>query len=188
MSLTKTFPFSNLVNPKDLKATRLTQPSSSPSISDDSSDPSTSNKTKTFNGALYKFVLSSTPNNYWGPDMVEDLPDVTSVETDGDTATFSVVVSGNPLSAFVYEWYENGETVTPSVTRVVQDTPSGSILTIPSVIQDDVDSEFSVRITNPYNDPAPDLVNYLTSNTSSLSIETPLYHPDVLFTIVGAIQ
>lgn len=187
MAQVQTFPFSNLVNPVDNRASRLTTSGEPSNISDDSSTPETRAKTKIFNGQLYQETLLTSPNQYYGPIIVVGLPTTSSVASYGQQLDLDVLVRGYPINEFTFQWYQNGTAFNGSAGYVITNNPSGSVLTISSVQASDDDDTYTLRISSPYNDPSADPTNYVETSTH-VYIDQNLYHPDVLFTVVGAIQ
>lgn len=187
MAQVQTFPFSNLVSPVDNRASRLTTSGEPSNISDASSTPETRARTKIFNGQLYQETLLTSPNPYYGPIIVVGLPTTSSVAQYGQQLDLDVLVRGYPINEFTFQWYQNGTAFNGSAGYVITNNPSGSVLTISSVQASDDDDTYTLRISSPYNDPSTDPTNYVETSTH-VHIDQNLYHPDVLFTVVGAIQ
>jgi hypothetical protein len=184
MAQVQTFPFSNLVNPVDNRPSRLVAVSGPSNISSESAIPEI--KTKTYNGQLYQESIQTPRNPYYGPDLVIGLETTSSVNAVGDPLTLTVVVAGNPLNEFTYQWYRNNVVFNGNSTRTISQSPSGSTLQFSDVDETDEHCTYALRITNPYNDP-PGTGAYLEVSTFVDVIPT-IYHPSVLFTVVGAIQ
>ena len=187
MAQVQTFPFSSLVSPVDNRASRLTTSGELSNISDSSSIHDERAKTKVFNGQLYQESLLTPKNPYFGPNIVTGLPITSSVAIIGNRLDLDVEVSGYPLDEFTYTWYRNGSVFTGDVYRTIANNPTGSILTINSVSSSESGTNYTLRVSSPYNDPSPATGSYAETITS-VYVDTNLYHPDVLFTIVGAIQ
>lgn len=188
MSQVQTFPFSNLINPLEIRSSRLSSPDSPSNTSDDSSSPRPN--VKTYYGSLYQEIQTQQPNQYYGPEFVIALPITSSVNNFSDPLTLSVEVKGNPISSFLYKWYKNGsqldDYITPDGIRTITNTPSGSILYISHVNYFDDHAIYSVRAYNPYNDPTG-IGDYAETSTF-IDVSENLYHPSILFVSVGAIQ
>lgn len=185
MAQVQTFPFSNLVSPVDNRASRLTTSGEPSNISAASSAPET--QTKVFNGQLYQESLLSPKNIYFGPNIFIGLPITSSVAIIGNRLDLDVHVSGYPLNEFTYTWYRNGSVFTGDVYRTIANNPTGSILTIAHVSSSESGDTYTLRVSSPYNDPSPGTGSY-AETTTSIYVDENLYHPDVLFTVVGAIQ
>ena len=187
MAQIQTFPFSNLVSPIDNRASRLTTSGELSNISDSSSIPDERAKTKVFNGQLYQESLLTPNNPYFGPNIFIGLPVTSSVAIIGNTLNLDVHVYGYPLDEFTYTWYRNGSVFTGDVYRTIANNPTGSILTINSVSSSESGTTYTLRVSSPYNDPSPATGSY-AETTTYVYVDENLYHPDVLFTVVGAIQ
>jgi hypothetical protein len=187
MPQVQTFPFSNLINPPEVRISSLSNDSPS-HTSKDSSSPRPN--VKTYYGDLYQSIQTQQPNQYYGPEFVIDLPITSSVNNFSDPLTLSVEVKGNPISSFLYKWYKNGspldDYITPDGIRTITNTPSGSILHISHVNFLDDHAIYSLRAYNPYNDPTG-TGDYAETSTF-IDIFENLYHPSILFVSVGAIQ
>lgn len=187
MSQVQTFPFSNLVSPVDYKPTRLKSTGTSSNISGTSSIPETNAKTKVFNGALYQETLETPKNPYFGPNILVGLPITSSAAILGQRVDLDVLISGYPINEFTFTWYRNGSVFTGDSYRSISNNPSGSVLTINAISSSDSGDTYTLRISNPYNDPTPEVGSYVETSTY-VYFNSNLYHPDVLFTVVGAIQ
>jgi hypothetical protein len=189
MALIQTFPFSKLIDPVDLKSSRIIASEVTSNISSASTLPETRAKTKTFNGQLYQEAQTSTKNQYYGPDIIVDLPVTSSIAEFGSENPYelNVEVSGYPTNEFTYQWYRNGSEFNGDSNRTISTNASGSVLTIVSASLYDNNDLYKLRITNPYNDPVGS-GNYVESTTTRIYTNDDLYHADVLFTIVGAIE
>jgi len=187
MAQIQTFPFSKLIDPVDLKSSLVTASEVPSNISSASTVPETRSKTKTFNGSLYQDVQTSPKNVYYGPDIVLDLPVTSAIALLGADRELHVQVSGYPSNEFVYQWYRNGSTFNGDANRTISTNTSGSVLTIVSSSLFDNNDLYKLRITNPYNDPVGS-GNYIESTTTRIYTNVALYHPQVLFTLVGAIE
>jgi hypothetical protein len=73
------------------------------------------------------------------------------------------------------------------VYRTIANNPTGSILTINSVSSSESGTTYTLRVSSPYNDPSPATGSY-AETTTYVYVDENLFHPDVLFTVVGAIQ
>jgi hypothetical protein len=187
MAQIQTFPFSKLIDPVDLKSSRVTASEVPSNISSASTVPETRSKTRTFNGSLYQDVQTSPKNTYYGPDIVLDLPVTSSIALLGQPCELNVEVSGYPTESFIYQWYRNGSTFNGDSNRTISTNASGSLLTIVSASLFDNNDLYKLRITNPYNDPVG-TGDYIESTTTRIYTNVELYHPQVLFTLVGAIE
>ena len=187
MAQIQTFPFSKLVDPVDLKASRTTAPETISNISGASTLPEAQSKTKTFNGSLYREVQTTPLNPYYGPNIVVNLPVTSAIALLGLPYELNVEVTGNPTSEFIYQWYRNDVEFNGDENRTISTNPSGSVLTLVSASLFDSDDTYRLRITNPYNDP-DGAGNYIESTTTRIYTNVELYHPYVLFTVVGAIE
>lgn len=187
MSQVQTFPFSNLVSPIDYKPSRLTSTGTPSNISGTSSIPETNAKTKTYNGTLYQESLETPKNPYYGPVILNGLPITSSAAILGQRVDLDVLVGGYPVNEFTFTWYRNGSVFTGDDYRSINNNPSGSVLTINAISASESGDTYSLRIRSPYNDPTPEPGEYVETNTY-IYFDSNLYHPDVLFTVVGAIQ
>ena len=187
MAQVQTFPFTHLITPVDNRASRLTTAGEQSNISDASSTPETKAKTKVFNGQLYQETLLTSPNPYYGPDIVLGLPTTSSVALYGQQLDLDVVVRGYPINEFTFQWYQNGTAFNGASGYTITNNPSGSVLSISNVQPADNGDTYTLRITSPYNDPSVDPTTYAETSTY-IYVNPSLYHPNVLFTIVGAIQ
>lgn len=187
MAQVQTFPFSNLVTPVDNRASRLTATSVPSNVSEASTTPDTQAKTKTYNGPLYREILETPKNLYYGPDIIIGLPITSSVALYGQQLDLDVLIRGYPINEFTFQWYQNGSAFSGSSGYTIVNNPSGSVLTISDVQPQDNGDTYTLRITSPYNDPTAGPTTYAETSTF-IYVNPSLYHPDVLFTIVGAIQ
>lgn len=187
MAQVQTFPFSNLVNPVASPAARITAGSEATNISETSAVPETRARTKIFNGALYQEALLTPKNVYFGPDILTGLPITSSVAIVGNRLDLDVLVGGYPLNEFTYTWYRNGSVFTGDVYRTITNSLTGSVLTIAHVSSSESGDTYTLRVSSPYNDPSPGAESY-AETTTYVYVNTNLYHPNVLFTVVGAIQ
>ena len=187
MAQVQTFPFSNLVTPVDNRASRLTAASVPSNVSESSITPETQAKTKTYNGQLYRETLETPKNPYYGPDIVLGLPITSSVALYGQQLYLDVVVRGYPINEFTFQWYQNGSEFNGASGYTITNNPSGSVLFIDDVQSSDNGDTYTLRITSPYNDPSVGTTNY-AETTTHIYVNPSLYHPQVLFTVVGAIQ
>ncbi len=189
MAQVQTFPFSKLVDPVDLRSSRIIASEVTSNISSASTVPETRAKTKTFNGNLYQEVQTSIKNQYYGPDIIVDLPVTSSIAQFGSSYPYelNVEVSGYPTNEFIYQWYRNGSEFSGDSNRTISTNASGSVLTIASASLFDNDDLYKLRITNPYNDPVGS-GNYIESTTTRIYTSAAMYHAQVLFTVVGAIE
>jgi len=186
MAQVKTFPFSNLIQPIN-KAPRLSFSGTPSNISGASSVPDSRSQTQTFNSRLYQQTQNTPTNVYYGPNIITGLPVTSSVAEFGQTLNLEVEVSGYPREQFIYQWYQNGTSFNADANRTIVNNPSGSVLTIAQVQNSDDDSTYSLRITNPYNDASESTGNYAETSTY-IYVDASLYQPEVLFTVIGAIQ
>ena len=187
MAQVQTFPFSSLVSPIDNRPSRLTAVGELSNISSLSSMPDQRSKTNVFNGQLYQESLLTPKNPYFGPNIFIGLPITSSVAIIGNRLDLDVHVTGYPLDEFTYTWYRNGSVFTGDTYRTIANNPTGSILTINSVSSSESSTTYTLRVSSPYNDPSPATGSY-SETTTSVYVDVNLFHPAVLFTVVGAIQ